>query len=137
MSYSTNNLNIQDAQRILSERQVEKASLEIRRNRLMNDQTTSSGTRAEREQELAETIAALDAITAEIANLPEGEQKRKKVIEQSKLVTDKLSLEERVNYSSAVTVTEREHDLAIILLKIAEKEVYITALQARITDINA
>lgn len=136
MLYSTNGLSIEGVQRILAERVQEKTELEHRRYNLDYATTSALAYKTELESELVEVTNIINQLNEEIAAMPVGSARKAKEIQQSKQITRKLNIEDRLSKDDGESLPEREHDLAIIILKIQEKEAYITALQARLTELN-
>jgi hypothetical protein len=118
------------------ETQKEVDNLVHRRNNLQFSQNSAIETRARLELDLADAISRLGQLATEIAALPLGALRTAKEIEQSEQTTRKLKLEDRLNRDLGESQVEREHELALVLLKITEKETYLSGLQTRLTELG-
>ena len=134
MSYSTSGLSIAVAQKMLAEKQGEKSSLEHKKGNVLYAMDNVDDATTNVQAQLAATNTEMSAIAILIAAMTEGAEKKTKEREQSRLNTQKLTYEIRLSRSDGETLVDRQHDLAIIDLKITEKDALITALEARIAE---
>ena len=137
MLYSTSALNsIQDCDTIISNATSEKSSLEFRRSSLLYRQSNSANNSAELQADLIGVTTQLNALTLQIASMPEGPAKDKALVDQAQLTYQQMALNLKITNKGPVAAINLESDLADVESMIIERDVLIAAATARKTELG-
>lgn len=132
MSYSISALStVSDCDQVLLSAQNTKSSLEVRKTNIVFRQNNFASNSSEVESDLTMVEAQLAATNTIIDALPEGDEKQEQITKKMGLEYRQRILQRRMISYGVVGQLERENDLALIELQIAEMNAFILAVEER------
>jgi hypothetical protein len=138
MSYNLSVLtSVANCEDVIQSTQLEKSSLELRKSRLTQYLNNSVSNVDFIQGELNGIAAQIADLDTTIAALADGETKSTKIAERYRLLSRQITVGKRLNSGMGETHAERQHDLVVIEFNIAEKTIFLAALEARKVELQA
>jgi predicted transcriptional regulator len=132
MEYSLSALtSVADCDALLNLTQKEVDDLAFRKTSLERQQKKYAETTVEVESEIKLVQAELDAVNMVLAGLPEGETKLDNVKKQKRFEYSLFLLNTRKSSYGAITLLEKELNVARITKELEEAAAFVTAVQSR------
>ncbi len=138
MSYNLSVLtSVANCEDVIQSVQLEKSSLELRKSRLTQYLNNSVSNVDFIQGELNAIAAQIADLDATIAALADGELKSTKIAERYRLLSRQITVGKKLNSGMGEINAERQHDLVVIEFNIAEKTIFLAALEARKVELQA
>lgn len=132
MDYSVSLLKTKaDCEALINIATNEQGDLNYRKDGLLRQRQTATTTSVEIETELATVTVELSSLQTVLDTLPEGPTRVKVLQNFKKAEYKKFLLEQRKGSYGALSLLEKEFDIASIDLAITESSSFIAALQER------
>lgn len=132
MSYSLNLITLpSEADSLIKTAEREKRNLEHRKDSYQLRNENSAEDAVENAADLTSANAALTAVNAIIATLPEGERKEEELIKKMELELKIKKLTRNGSKRGAIATIEREYDAELIDRQLAAINDFISAVNAR------
>lgn len=137
MNYNTSALGtVGDCNKVLLSAQKQKSSLEVRKTNLVYRQGQDATTSSKVEADILMVQAKISALTTLINSLPDGDEKDDHILDRMGQEYRLGLLERRSENYGIIGQLEKENELALIDLQIAEMNAYIASVETRKTELT-